>query len=105
VVLAVLMAIAGLTVAPSGTIAVSFIDRVAPAGTATEAMSWTGTAYSGGLAVGTAAAGAVVEGSGTTVAFLAASACVAVATAIVYARRRTLAELPAQSEKRALTLS
>jgi MFS family permease len=89
-VLAVLMAVAGLAVAPSGTIAVALLDHVAPAGTATEAMSWTGTAYSGGLAIGTAAAGALVESSSTTIAFLAASACAALAAAIVSARRTTL---------------
>ena len=61
--LAVLMAVAGIVVAPVSTVAFGLLDRVAPAGIATEATSWIITAYQVGLAVGTAGAGALVEHS------------------------------------------
>jgi predicted MFS family arabinose efflux permease len=93
--LAVLMAIAGIVVAPVSTAAFGLLDRVAPAGMATEATSWIITAYQVGLAAGTAAAGALVEHSGTRTAFLAACGCAALAAAITLARRRTLDRPPA----------
>lgn len=88
--LAVLMAVAGIVVAPVSTVAFGLLDRVAPAGTATEATSWIITAYQVGLAAGTATAGALVEHSGTRTAFLVACGCAALAAAITLARRRTL---------------
>ena len=93
--LAVLMAIAGIVVAPLSTVAFGLLDRVAPAGMATEATSWIITAYQVGLAIGTGAAGALVEHSGTRAAFLAACGCAAVAAMITLARRPTLGRRPA----------
>ena len=93
--LAVLMAVAGIVVAPVSTVAFGLLDRVAPAGMATEATSWIITAYQVGLAVGTATAGALVEHSGTRAAFLAACGCAVLAAAITLARRRTLDRPPA----------
>lgn len=88
--LAVLMAVAGIVVAPVTTAAFGLLDRVAPAGTATEATSWIITAYQVGLAAGTAAAGALVEHSGTGAAFVAGVGCAALAAVITLARQRTL---------------
>lgn len=94
-VLTVTMAIAGLAVAPVATVAFGLLDRVAPTGTATEATSWLITAYTLGLAVGTAGAGALVESSGTAAAFGAATGCAALAFALASARRSTLDRAPA----------
>jgi MFS family permease len=93
--LAAAMAIAGLVVAPVATVAFGLLDRVALAGTATEATSWLITAYQLGLAAGTAGAGAVVESSGTDAAFAAAVGCAVLAFAIALACRSTLDRAPA----------
>jgi MFS family permease len=93
--LAAAMAIAGLVVAPVATVAFGLLDRVAPAGTATEATSWLITAYQLGLAAGTGGAGALVERSGTAAAFAAALGCAALAFAIALTRRSTLDRAPA----------
>lgn len=91
VALAVMMAIAGLLVAPVSTVSFGLLDQIAPAGTATEATSWVITAYQVGLAVGTALAGGLVQSTGeTTTAFLLAFGFVALAAAITLAGRRTL---------------
>jgi MFS family permease len=93
--LAAAMAIAGLVVAPVATVAFGLLDRVAPAGTATEATSWLITAYQLGLAAGTGGAGALVERSGTVATFAAALGCAALAFAIALTRRSTLDRAPA----------
>jgi len=95
VALAAVMAIAGIVVAPVSTVAFGLLDRVAPEGTDTEATSWLITAYQVGLAVGTAATGALVEHSGTSAAFLTACCCAALAFAITLVRRGTLDRPPA----------
>jgi MFS family permease len=88
--LAVAMAIAGLLVAPLTIVGFATLDRVAPAGTAAEATSWVLTAYMIGLAGGTAVAGALVDGAGTTAAFACAVGLAALSAAVLWARRRTL---------------
>jgi predicted MFS family arabinose efflux permease len=90
VALALLVALAGTMVAPAVTVEYWLIDEVAPAGTATEAMSWIITAYGIGLALGAAFAGPLVDGPGTTVAFLAAAAACGIAALIPLLRRATL---------------
>jgi hypothetical protein len=89
--LGVLMALAGLLVAPSNSIGLGLIDHVAPPGTAAEATSWTGAAYQGGLAIGTGLAGAIVEGAGTDEAFLVAFGCTSLVAAIAWLGRSRLA--------------
>ncbi len=96
-VLTVAMAIAGLAVAPVATVAFGLLDRVAPTGTATEATSWLVTAYTLGLALGTAGAGALVEASGPVAAFGAASGCAILAFAVAFARRDSLNGAPVHS--------
>jgi predicted MFS family arabinose efflux permease len=90
-VLAIGMAAAGLFVAPLSTIGFGLTDVVRPPGTDTEASSWTLTAYQFGLAGGTALAGTIVEGSGTTAAFALAAGCAAFSAAVLWLRRRTMA--------------
>lgn len=88
--LGLLMAVAGLFVAPMNSVGLGMIDQVAPAGTAAEATSWTGSAYQGGLAAGTALAGAVVEGAGTDVVFLMAFGFAALSASIAWLGRHRL---------------
>lgn len=89
--LVVAMALTGLLVAPIGTVGFRLLDRVAPAGTATEATAWVTTAYQAGLALGTAAAGPVIDHGGTTPAFAVACGFAALGTVILFAGRRRIA--------------
>jgi MFS family permease len=88
--LAALAGLAGLFVAPTNSVGLALIDVVAPPGTAAEATSWGGAAYQGGLAVGTAFAGAVVAGAGTTTVFLAGVGFVCLSALIAWFGRRVL---------------
>jgi predicted MFS family arabinose efflux permease len=89
-VLGVGMALAGLAVAPLTVVGSGITDVVAPPGTATEATSWVVTAYQLGLAVGTASAGAIVDGPGTRAAFAAAAGCAAFSAVVLWVRRGLL---------------
>ncbi len=84
------MALAGLFVAPLGTVGFGLTDIIAPPGTLTEASSWVLTAYQFGIAGGTAAAGAIVEGPGTTTAFLLAAGLAAFSAVVLWLRRGTM---------------
>ncbi|GAA2644733.1 hypothetical protein GCM10010399_93330 [Dactylosporangium fulvum] len=87
--LAALFVVAGAPVAPLNAIAYELTDRAAPAGTATEARMWTGTATAAGTALGSAAPGAVVDASAARSACLVALAgAVAAALASAAGRRR-----------------
>jgi MFS family permease len=88
-----LMVLSGLAVAPLFTSAYLLVDRLVT-GTRTaptEANTWVSTANNGGAAIGSAAAGALLESAGLAAAFAAtflAVACIAIVTAV---RRSTLA--------------
>lgn len=88
--LGISMALAGLAVAPISAASFGILDLVAPPGTATEASSWVLTAYQLGLAAGTAAGGLIVDGPGTTTAFVVAAGCAASSAAVLWVRRRTM---------------
>jgi MFS family permease len=88
--LVVLVVVPGVLVAPISTLSFGLLDVVAPAGTPAEATSWVVTAYQVGLAAGTGVGGVIVEGSGTTAAFLLACGCGFAGAVIVGARRATL---------------
>ncbi len=90
VVLAVLMGVAGLLVAPMNSVGLALIADVAPTGTAAEAMAWTGAAYQGGLAIGIALAAAIVDEAGTTTVFLIAFGFAALAALIAWLGGRAL---------------
>ncbi len=88
--LAALMAVAGLLVAPMNSVGLALIDDVAPPGTAAEATSWVGAAYQGGVAVGTALAGVLVDGAGTDAVFLIGFGFAALGATIAWFGRRAL---------------
>ena len=88
--LGLLMVLAGLAIAPALATAFSLLGQVAPAGTMTEAYTWTATGFGGGIALGSAAGGWLVEHSGTAASFLTAAVAIAVAAAIALAGRDTL---------------
>lgn len=82
--------VAGLPIAPAFAAAYRVIDQRAPKHATTEAFGWTSTAIVAGVAAGTAAGGSLVDAEGTTLAFVAAGAAVAVGLLLATARRRTL---------------
>jgi MFS family permease len=61
--LTLLLFLAGATIAPTVVVANGLLDGIAPAGTLTEAFTWTATGMLGGAAAGSALAGALVEAS------------------------------------------
>jgi MFS family permease len=71
IVLGLLLLIAGATIAPTFVSANGMLDHLAPAGTLTEAFTWTSTGISVGIAAGSAVAGALVEASSPGIAMLA----------------------------------
>jgi predicted MFS family arabinose efflux permease len=66
------------------------LDRASGGAAGAEAYTWLTTANAVGIAVGSVAAGALVEASGTPAAFVAAAAATALAALLVLARRRTI---------------
>jgi predicted MFS family arabinose efflux permease len=91
VALGAVLLIAGAALAPAFASVYAMVERVAPAGTVTEAFAWLGTGMAMGGAAGSALAGAMADGSGPTAAFALAGAggVLAVLTAIL--RAHTLA--------------
>lgn len=87
---ALLLAIAGLMVAPATTIIYSLLDRVAPRGTATEATTWIILGYAVGGAAGASLAGVAVEESGVTLGVLVASAGALLSGLVMLTRLSTL---------------
>ena len=71
IILGLLLLIAGATIAPTFVSANAMLDHLAPAGTLTEAFTWTSTGISVGIAAGSAVAGALVEASSHGIAMLA----------------------------------
>lgn len=94
-VMALLVLPAGMFLAPLLATRNELVGRVTLAGARTEAYTWPVTAFVGGIAVGAALAGVLVEGPGWRVAFLVAAGCAAVGTVLAVARRHTLAPVVA----------
>jgi predicted MFS family arabinose efflux permease len=88
--MALLVIPAGLFIAPLLASRNELVALVAPPGARTEAYTWPVTAFVGGIAVGAALAGAVVEGPGWRVALLIAVGLAAAGAVIAFARRGTL---------------
>jgi len=78
-VMAGLMVLAGLAIAPATAVEYLLIDRIAPPGTSTEAFGWVITATVLGSGMGAAVSGAIVSGGHLSLAFLAAFAGAAIA--------------------------
>ncbi|MEV7417271.1 MFS transporter [Streptomyces sp. NPDC089919] len=90
VVMYALAALAGVFLAPCLACAFVVVDRHAPVGTVTEAFSWLVTFFGVGAAIGTAAAGPVVEQWGTAASFAVAAAGGALALAVLTGTQRVL---------------
>ncbi|HEX5146440.1 MAG TPA: MFS transporter [Conexibacter sp.] len=93
--MAVLMAVAGLALAPSAAAGYLVVDHVAPPGTVTEATTWVMTANVAGGAVGAAIGGVVVQDMSVHAALVLACAGPLLGTLVTLLRRRTLEGQPA----------
>jgi MFS family permease len=93
-VMAVLVIPAGLFIAPLLATRNELIGWVAPEDARTEAYTWPQTAFVGGIAIGSALAGGLVEASGPSPAFLVAAGIAALGAVIAVARRHTVAAPP-----------
>jgi MFS family permease len=71
-VLAALLLVAGMCIAPGLIAATNLVDALAPRSRLSEAQAWVSTAFTGGSAAGTAVAGVLVEGGGPGRGFLGA---------------------------------
>lgn len=88
--MAVLMAIAGLALAPTAAAGYLVVDHVAPAGTVTEATTWVMTANVAGGALGAALGGIVVQDMSVRAALVLACVGPLLGTLVTVARRGTL---------------
>jgi MFS family permease len=84
-VLGLLLLVAGASIAPTFVSANGMLDDLAPAGTITEAFTWTSTGIAVGIAGGSAVAGAVVEAASPAVAMAALGAGGVLASLLVRA--------------------
>jgi predicted MFS family arabinose efflux permease len=89
------MVLAGLGIAPAIACLYLLVDRLAPAGTVTEAFTWVTTAFATGFAVGNALGGTLVHRVGTDRSFLVAAGGIAAAALVARMRRPALAGTPA----------
>jgi len=94
-VLAVALFVAGMGIAPTFASVYAMVDRVAQAGTVTEAFAWLTTAVAVGTAAGAAVSGALVERFGPGASFVLAGAAGGVALLAIVLRARTLDDAPA----------
>jgi MFS family permease len=91
-VMALIVIPAGMFIAPLLATRNELIGWVAPAGSRTEAYTWPVTAFVGGIAIGAALAGTIVEQASWRTAFLIAGAFAAAGTVVAVSRRHTVVE-------------
>jgi MFS family permease len=88
--MALLVLPAGMFIAPLLATRNELIGWVAPPGAKTEAYTWPVTAFVGGISIGSAMAGGIVEASSWRLAFLVAAGAAAVGAVVAFSRRATL---------------
>ena len=93
-VMAALVLPAGMFIAPLLATRNELIGWVAPPGARTEAYTWPVTAFVGGIAIGSALAGTIVEAESWQLAFVIAAAMAAGGALVAVARRATLNPQP-----------
>jgi MFS family permease len=89
-VMALLLIPAGVLIAPIIATRNELASEAAPPGTKTEALTWPLTALVGGIAVGAATGGTLIDGSGWRAATAAAVIAAAIGGVVASARRTTL---------------
>jgi predicted MFS family arabinose efflux permease len=89
-VMAGLLALAGLFIAPSAAASFALVGRLAPEGGVTEAFTWLSTAVTAGFAAGGAIAGLLVQHVSVDAALLTTAGSAVAAAGVLFVRRRTL---------------
>ncbi|WP_156325637.1 MFS transporter [Nonomuraea sp. SBT364] len=97
-------ALAGLVIAPVVITGYTIIDGLVPAAARTEAFTWLNGAIGLGIAVGSTAAGQLVDRFGPSLAFVVPPLITGLAAVLVLARRRALRPRPAVTSERAPAL-
>jgi len=90
VVLAVVMFVAGLAIAPSVIAGNAVVQEIVPARSLTEGLTWVGTSIGVGFAVGTSVAGATIDRFGGHAGFIVVVAAAGIATLVAVAAIGTL---------------
>ena len=97
--LAVALFVAGLSVAPTMVTTMALVEQHVPRAELTEGMSWTGTGLAVGVALGSSAAGWVVDASGAEAGYVVPTVAGALAAAVGFLGYRRLAK-PAPTGER-----
>ncbi|MFG2097824.1 MFS transporter [Streptomyces sp. NPDC048612] len=93
--LAVALFVAGLSVAPTMVTTMALIEEHVPRSQLTEGMTWTSTGLAVGVALGSSAAGWVVDAAGAARGYLVPAAAGLLATLVAFAGYRRLLPRPA----------
>jgi predicted MFS family arabinose efflux permease len=92
--------LAGLTIAPMFSCQYALVGRAVTAGSETEAFTWVSAALIGGLAAGSALAGAVIGPGGVSAPFLVSCGATMLATLLAVGFRAPSARRPASQQAR-----
>lgn len=99
VALALALFIAGLSISPTMVTTMGLVERIVPASKLTEGMTWTTTGLAVGVALGSSAAGWVVDGVGAAAGFRVTVAAAAFAAATAFLGARRLRSAPDHQER------
>ena len=89
-VLAILIMVGGLALGPLTAVVFALLDDIAPRSAMTEATTWVVTAFSFGVAIGSAMAGVARDAGGVRAALLVAPAGALLQALVILARRDSL---------------
>ncbi|WFB07013.1 MFS transporter [Streptomyces sp. LX-29] len=92
--LAVALFVAGLAIAPTMVTTMALIGQHVPRANLTEGMTWVSTGLAVGIAIGSSAAGVVVDEAGARAGYLVAAAAGALAAAVAFLGYRWLRPAP-----------
>jgi MFS family permease len=96
--LAVTLFVAGLSIAPTAVTTMALVEAHVPRSKLTEGMTWTSTGLSVGVALGSSAAGWVIDAAGAKAGYLVPLAAGAVAAVVAFLGYRRLLR-PAQAHR------
>ncbi|WP_063857050.1 MULTISPECIES: MFS transporter [unclassified Kitasatospora] len=103
--LGVVLFVAGTACAPTMATAMGMVELAVPRAQLTEGMTWASTGLGLGIALGAALAGAVVDHSGASLAFVVPVACGALAVAAVLLGVRSVPRTPAEATQSPVAVS
>lgn len=95
--LAVALFVAGLSIAPTMVTTMALVEQHVPRAQLTEGMTWTGTGLAVGVALGSSAAGWVVDAAGAHTGYVVPAVAGALAAAVAFLGYRRLRPAPARA--------